>query len=123
MHSRIPKARLCLLESGRISLDERLAELQLESILVHALGDLRVIVRIGFRRPFLAVQRRVSAPTLLSPIHCGVNAELTPLSDSIAGVVETAEAFLELRVLRCIRDVAYRFPRPMPGAPHLAAER
>src|ERR1039458_8942987 len=49
-HSRIPKARLYLLESGRVSLDERLAELHLESILVHALGDLRVIVCIGFRR-------------------------------------------------------------------------
>src|ERR1035438_7363922 len=49
-HSRIQKARLCLLESDRVSLDERLAELQLKSILVHALGDLRVIVCIGFRR-------------------------------------------------------------------------
>src|ERR1035437_11134152 len=77
-----------------------------------------------FRRAFLAVQRRVSAPTLLSPIHCGVNAELTPLSDSIAGVVETAEAFLELRVLRCNRDRGISIPSTYPDrVPNLSLLR
>src|ERR1017187_10939335 len=59
LHSRIPKARLYLLESGRISLDERLAELHLESILVHALGDPRVSICIVFRRFELLALRSV----------------------------------------------------------------